>query len=202
MAITSKTYEQAVATGDLFRWFNDAMASADRFNLNVQYLTDLLHGLDVKTDQALTGHDGRLANTETTLSAQATALNSKAVQSEMDQALADLRQQLSLLNDTYATDVEVAQVIQQVTQAWQGADTSLQEMLNTLINDRYTKVQTNDLLAGKADSLAVYTQAQVDDRLSYKAEKDQLSALETAMIGAFAQMTQSFNQATQQLRAA
>ena len=75
MTITTKTYEQAAAAGDLFRWFDEALASAERFNLNTQYLTDTIHALDAKTDQTLTSHEGRLTDAEAGLATQATALS-------------------------------------------------------------------------------------------------------------------------------
>lgn len=171
-----KTYDQAVADGDIFEWSAEGsqVASADRFNQNEEFLANQ----DVELNNAigavangLNSLSQALQEAQTALSGQITDAKTEAneaLQEAVDTlngSLATIQQSIDDLDAMYATDTDIVEKIRQINEAWLNADNGVQGALTALINARYTKTEVDDLLGAKADKLTTYTKTQVDDKI-------------------------------------
>jgi hypothetical protein len=162
-----KTYDQAVADGDIYVWSagGDKLAKKERFDANTKFTVDnqeaLKNGVEVLVKQNQTSLAQNLAKINALsedVNKQLITLGEKATTSELsiaveglNKTIANIQQQLADLDKTYATDSEVATIISGVNEAWAGADGSLKTTLSSLIGNRYTKAESDTIIGTQSD---------------------------------------------------
>jgi len=180
-----KNYNTALADGDIYLWFPDSVATADRLNQNIKYIVDDMVQLQAELQTSINGSTTSIdLNLEkinqliSDVNSNMGLINTKQDSSAYDQrviavdsALASINTLIQNLDDTYATDTDIAGKVTAINDAWLQADSNLQATINILINDRYTKSATDTLLATKADKSDTYAKAYVDSNLGLKFDK-------------------------------
>jgi len=171
-----KTYDQLVGDGSIFKWPEDgeAIASAARFNQNVQACIDLVIALETQAGVEMTGLRTGLAQLQAGWQAARDADDTRdqSRQAALDSALGRVVQveaALAALNETYQTDSAAAATIAAVNQAWCDADGHLRDTLNALIADRPTFANLAAGLNRCADKTTTYSKTEMDRSLLEKA---------------------------------
>ena len=173
------TQEQAFATGGaVFSWPEDqeVIASAWRFNAINKALFGFIKQLETETGVVLSDHEGRITSAASTLAQHIAALADRYTKAEADaitgalgDSVAAVQLALDNLNALYQTDTEAAAALAQLSAQWDSTSSDFQSTVTGWMNDRYTKTETNTLLAQKADKTQVYTYQEVDALLTGKA---------------------------------
>lgn len=114
-----------------------------------------------------------LANNTYTKAESNTALDLKVDNTDFIDRTASVNSQLEVLTNliadldsTYATDTDIASKISAITSAWASSDGDLQDAMTALINDRYTKLESDTALALKVNNSTYNTRvSQVDTQI-------------------------------------
>ena len=176
--LTQAFGQQGSADSPIYYWpeNSEVVASAARFNEINQALYGFIKQLESETGTTLTAHENTLADHTTTLLQQAAALANRYTKAEADattQALTTAIQTaqtaLDNLNSLYQTDAEATAALTALSEQWNATSADFQATVAGWMNARYTKTETDNLLAQKADNGDSYTRGEADQLLSQKA---------------------------------
>lgn len=175
-----ESYQQLVQTGAIHQWQEtiDAQEVASGFRFNLNQKTAIDHTIKAfSMAYELIQSLGKQSATKEELSQLNSSLN-KAIESyasiewvsDQNKTLIDsinsVKKNVDQLNDTFAMDSELADKVMQITQAMNSAieagGDSVKEFLTQLINVRYTKDETNELLLQKADKSNTFTKTEIN----------------------------------------
>lgn len=173
--MTLKTYEQLVGDGLVFKWpeASETVASAARFNQNVEACVNLTRALETQTNTDLSSLRKALQGLSTDFQTALSADDERDTQQQakLTEALrrvAQVELAINALDATYSTDSQAAQLIDAVNQQWAQADASLVATLQALINDRPTFANLVAGLSQKADKLTTPNKQELEDGLREK----------------------------------
>lgn len=168
------------AGGPVFRWPEDGeiLASASRFNAINAALYGFIKQLEGEHGTELTAQAEAIALAAQTLEQHTTALAARYTKTEADAASAALAQTIQAVQDAvdnlnalYQTDAEAAAALAALSSQWDATSTDFQATVTGWMNDRYTKAQTDALLAAKANAADVYSKTAADALMADKADK-------------------------------
>jgi len=173
-----KTFEQAVADKDIILWNENAptVARASWFNKNTKFMVDnmkalyegvfvLIQNNNTAIDEGIREFNELVVDVKNNMNAIGAKLDSDVYLEKMqyvDSKLNELNDMINGLDSMYATDSEVAAIINEVNEAWKASDGDMQTAWNLLIDARYTKDETDALLEDKADKVNVYTKTEAN----------------------------------------
>lgn len=176
--LTQAFGQQGSADSPIYYWpeNSEVVASAARFNEINQAMYSFIKQLENETGTALTAHENLLSDHTATLLQQAAALANRYTKAEADAttqtlttAIQTAQTALDNLNSLYQTDSEATAALTALSEQWNATSADFQTTVTGWMNARYTKTETDNLLAQKADNGDSYTKDEADQLLSQKA---------------------------------
>ncbi|EJF07086.1 hypothetical protein ThvES_00007910 [Thiovulum sp. ES] len=183
------SYKEAIDSGEIFLWQSGQIASADRFNQNIEYLSRLIENHRTYMDSKFSTLDKSIVEiqkkTETiqdSLSELSNKSNTFVDSSTHEFSISELSSNILKISNelnTLKESDELDNTLSLLDSLKSSLTDSNQESLSSLITDRPTRAEISKMLYSKVNIADVYTKPQMDTKLFSKVTKQEGKSLST-----------------------